>query len=82
MNDVANRFAAKVFNLATMRQRLPKDTYREMLRCIGEGKRMDLGIANIVGRMAILAEGDATRREDIIYLEKLPLFDSDGNPLD
>ena len=37
---------------------------------------------NIVGRMAILAEGDATRREDIIYLEKLPLFDSDGNPLD
>ncbi len=48
MNDVANRFAAKVFNLATMRQRLPKDTYREMLRCISEGKRMDLGIANIV----------------------------------
>ncbi len=48
MNDVANRFAAKVFNLATMRQRLPKDTYKEMLRCISEGKRMDLGIANIV----------------------------------
>ncbi len=36
----------------------------------------------IVGRMAILAEGDATERDDIIYLEKLPLFDSDGNPLD
>ena len=32
MNDVANRFACKVFNLATMKQRLPKDTYREMLR--------------------------------------------------
>ncbi len=48
MNDVANRFAAKVFNLSTMRQRLPKDAYREMLRCVGEGKRMDLGIANIV----------------------------------
>ncbi len=29
---------------------------------------------NIVGRMAILAEGDATERDDIIYLEKLPLF--------
>ena len=32
----------------------------------------------IVGRMAILAEGDATKREDIIYLEKLPLFNPDG----
>ena len=37
---------------------------------------------NIMGRMAILAEGDATKREDIIYLEKLPLFDSEGNPID
>ena len=35
----------------------------------------------ICGRMAILAEGDATEREDIIYLEKLPLFDKDGNPI-
>ena len=36
---------------------------------------------NIVGRMAILAEGDAQEREDIIYLEKLPLFDAEGNPI-
>ena len=34
---------------------------------------------NIVGRMAILAEGDATERKDIIYLEKLPLFNPDGS---
>ena len=33
---------------------------------------------NIVGRMAILAEGDAQKRDDIIYLEKLPLFNVDG----
>ena len=32
----------------------------------------------IVGRMAILAEGDAQNREDIIYLEKLPLFNAKG----
>ena len=32
----------------------------------------------IVGKMAILAEGDATERDDIIYLEKLPLFDKNG----
>lgn len=37
---------------------------------------------DIVGRMAILAEGDATKREDLIYLEKLPLFDADGKPID
>ncbi len=33
---------------------------------------------NIVGRMAILAEGDAQDRKDILYLEKLPLFNPDG----
>ena len=35
----------------------------------------------ICGRMAILAEGDAQKRRDLIYLEKLPLFDAEGNPL-
>lgn len=30
--------------------------------------------AKIVARAAILAEGEAAEREDIIYLEKLPLF--------
>ena len=34
---------------------------------------------NIVGRMAILAEGDAQNRPDLIYLEKLPLFNPDGS---
>ncbi len=32
----------------------------------------------ICGRMAILAEGDAQERPDLIYLEKLPLFNPDG----
>ena len=32
----------------------------------------------ICGRMAILAEGDAQDREDLVYLEKLPLFNPDG----
>lgn len=32
----------------------------------------------IVGKMTILAEGDAQDRDDIIYLEKLPLFNPDG----
>lgn len=33
----------------------------------------------IVGRMAVLAEGEATEREDIIFLEKLPVFNADGS---
>ena len=37
--------------------------------------------AEVAGRMAILAEGDAQTREDIIFLEPLPLFDNKGNPL-
>ena len=32
----------------------------------------------IVGKMTILAEGDAQERKDIIYLEKLPLFNAKG----
>ena len=36
---------------------------------------------NICGRMAILAEGDAIDRDDIIYLEPLPLFNADGTVL-
>lgn len=36
---------------------------------------------NVVARMAILAEGDAAKRKDIIFLERLPLFDGQGKPL-
>ncbi|MBQ8836596.1 MAG: adenine phosphoribosyltransferase [Clostridia bacterium] len=36
---------------------------------------------NIVGKMAVLAEGDAADRKDIIFLEKLPLFDTEGKAL-
>lgn len=34
---------------------------------------------NIVGKMAVLAEGDAINRDDITVLAPLPLFDSVGN---
>lgn len=32
----------------------------------------------IVGKMAVLAEGDAQNRDDIIFLNPLPLFNADG----
>jgi aspartate oxidase len=35
----------------------------------------------IAGRATILAEGDAANRDDLIYLEKLPLFDKNGKEL-
>ena len=35
--------------------------------------------AEIAGKMAILAEGEAAERKDIIYLQTLPLFNPDGS---
>lgn len=35
----------------------------------------------IAGKMAILAEGDAKDRDDIRYVQYLPLFDKNGDPL-
>ena len=37
---------------------------------------------NIAGQVAVLAEGDAAKREDIIVLAPLPLFTADGTPID
>ena len=35
----------------------------------------------IAGRMCVLAEGNAASRDDLIYLEKLPLFTKEGKEL-
>ena len=51
----------------------------ESLRALEELVK-DAG-GEIAGRMAILAEGDAQQREDLIYLEKLPLFNAKGEPI-
>ena len=37
---------------------------------------------NIVGKFTVLAEGEAAGRDDIVYLEYLPLFNPDGTPID
>ena len=36
----------------------------------------------VAGKMAVLAEGDAQDRADLIYLHKLPLFHPDGTPIE
>ena len=51
----------------------------ESLRAIEQLVKTAGGV--ICGKMAILAEGDAQNREDLIYLEKLPLFDKNGKEL-
>ena len=35
----------------------------------------------VCGKMFVLAEGDAANRDDIIFLERLPLFDKDGKEI-
>jgi adenine phosphoribosyltransferase len=34
----------------------------------------------LVGKFAVLAEGEAADRKDITFLEYLPLFNADGTP--
>jgi len=48
------------------------------LRAMEELVRMAGGI--VTGRAAVLAEGDAAKRKDIVFLAPLPVFDADGNP--
>ena len=50
----------------------------ESLRATEELVKKAGGI--IAGRMAIHAEGDAAKRDDIIVLASLPLFNPDGTP--
>ena len=51
----------------------------ESLYALEELVRMAGG--DIVGKMTILAEGDAIGRTDITYLAPVPIFDAQGTPL-
>ncbi len=46
--DVTAIFGEKVFNLPTMRERLPKETYDAFVKTITEGTKLDFGVAEIV----------------------------------
>ena len=41
-------FASQVFNEDVMRERLPKDVYKSLLKTIATGKEIDAGIADVV----------------------------------
>ncbi len=46
--SVPELFGELVFNEAVMQQRLPEQTYRAMKKAMGEGKRLDIELADVV----------------------------------
>ncbi len=48
MNNLPEIFGSMVFNDKTMREKLPKETYKILRRTIDQGKKLDINIANIV----------------------------------
>ena len=48
MSTVTEEFACMVFDDATMKEKLPKETYRAMRRTIQNGRHLDLAVANVV----------------------------------
>ena len=48
MSTVTEIFGSNVFNDATMRERLPKDTYKALQKTIKDGQKLDLQVATVV----------------------------------
>ncbi len=46
--SVSDMFGANVFNRAVMREVLPKNAYRALIRCLDQGERLDPSVADIV----------------------------------
>lgn len=46
--NVAEIFGSKVFNLPTMKDRLPKDIYKSLVKTINDGSKLDINVANAV----------------------------------
>jgi len=48
MVKLTELFGSSVFNESVMRERLPKDTYKSLMRTIDENKPLDQGVAQVV----------------------------------
>ena len=48
MADITEVFGSNVFNLKTMKERLPKDTYSALKKTIELGAPLTLEVANVV----------------------------------
>ena len=47
-NRVPEMFGSMVFNDRVMKERLPKETYKALLRTIEEGRKLDPAVASVV----------------------------------
>ncbi len=47
-NIVSELFGSLVFNDSVMKERLPKETYKAMMKATQEGRRLDSSVANVV----------------------------------
>jgi len=48
MENLSSIFGINVFNDAVMKQRLPRETYKQLQQTIKQGKHLDIGLANVV----------------------------------
>ena len=48
MTPVSELFGSQVFNDAVMRERLPKETYRQLQRTVRNSKHLDSAVATVV----------------------------------
>lgn len=48
MTDICKVFGSNVFNLKSMKERLPSDTFKALKRTMDEGKPLTLEVANVV----------------------------------
>ena len=48
MSNIPELFGSLVFNDTTMKERLPKETYKALKKTIQDGKPLDISLANVV----------------------------------
>ena len=48
MSNVTEIFGSKVFNLPTMKERLPRETYKSLVKTINDGTKLDTKVAEVV----------------------------------
>ncbi|MCQ2613684.1 MAG: glutamine synthetase III [Treponemataceae bacterium] len=48
MSKVTEEFGCMVFNETTMKERLPKETFKALMRTLRDGEKLDITVANVV----------------------------------
>ena len=48
MSKVPELFGSMVFNETVMKERLPKETFKEFQKTLAEGRSLDLSVANVI----------------------------------